>query len=93
MIKSSVILLGLALSGLLLNGCANNLPTTVKVPVAASCPPPHIPPKPKLPITNLQPDSSPDTVMKAYVATIEVLQGYNTQLLHILKSYEQPKQS
>lgn len=72
-----------------LSGCASNsaLPKAVHIPVAVACPKPQIPAKPILPLASLSVHDNPDVVMKAYVASIKLLDGYNQELIHLLKSY------
>jgi hypothetical protein len=69
------------------------MPKTVQVPVPIKCPTPKIPPKPVLPISQLNPNDSPDVVVKAYVASITLLEGYNIELIRILRSYGPSKQA
>lgn len=75
---------------LFLTACATcPAPKEVKIPVPVASPNPQIPPKPLLPIAKLKPNSSPDTVIKAYAASVELLQGYSQQLVTILRGYQQ----
>lgn len=68
-------------------GCASNMPKEVKIPVAVKQPALKIPPKPVLPISNLKTNSKPNDVIKAYAASIKILQGYSDQLIQILEVY------
>jgi hypothetical protein len=72
------------------NGCATQqtVPKEIKIPVPVSCPAPQIPSKPHLPISDINANSSPDTIMKAYVTSVRILIGYSNQLRTILKSYQ-----
>lgn len=54
----------------------------IAVPVRASKV--NIPKKPYLPIAALKKNSSPDDVIKSYVVTVKILQGYSDQLRRIL---------
>lgn len=62
-------------------------PEIVQVPVPVPCPPPPALERPELPIGALKPESPADQVMKAYVASIEVLKGYAIQLEKLLGGY------
>ena len=75
---------------MLLTACATcPAPKEVEIPVPVANPNPQIPQKPSLPIAKLKPNSSPDAVIKAYAASVELLQGYSNQLITILHSYQQ----
>jgi hypothetical protein len=77
------------LSALMLNACATQSPPKeVEIPIPVNCPAPQIPPKPHLPISNLAPNSSPDTIIKAYASSVELLMGYSNQLITILNGYK-----
>jgi hypothetical protein len=68
-------------------GCAST--KTVDIPVAVSCPTPHIPPKPQLQSAKLTGNESPDVIEKAQVTDIKMLTSYSNHLIAILKGYSQ----
>jgi hypothetical protein len=72
-------------SMLLLSACTTS--PIVNVPIPVKCPTPHIPPKPHLMIESLSKNSTPDAVMKSYVASVYLLDGYSDSLLKILSGY------
>ena len=78
------------LASLLLAGCAAPPPRVVvqqvkvPVPVQVPCPAPSVPARPNLPIADLVPTSTPETVDRALIATIAILQGYAAQLEQLL---------
>lgn len=53
---------------------------TVKVPVSVQLPPVKLPAKPDLPIHHLNDKSTPDQVVKAYVASVKVLNNHINNL-------------
>jgi hypothetical protein len=62
----------------LLSGCAQvGAPqlTPVEVPIATKCPSAPRIALPKLPITELRPDTSPSDTARAYAASVEILKG------------------
>ncbi|HEX7121859.1 MAG TPA: hypothetical protein VF178_05755, partial [Gemmatimonadaceae bacterium] len=59
------------------------------VPVALPCPPPPATARPALPIADLKPGDPPDRVVKAYAATVRVLQGYAAELEQLLEGYRE----
>lgn len=71
---------------LLLLGCATTgaLPQKINFPIIVPEPRINIPAKPRLPIADLNKDSSPDVVIKSYVASLKIMQGYTEQLRKIL---------
>lgn len=75
---------------LMLPGCSTmGVPVQVDVPVIASNPPPPKIERPALPIEQLHAGSDPGLVMRSYVATVIILQGYATQLEEMLDGYRQ----
>lgn len=76
----------LLLVALLISGCATE-PVTVRVPVPTECPPPPPRQRPYLPVGDLTETSSPEQIMRAYRATIEVLGGYAEELEFQLDGY------
>ena|SRR5579872_6479497 len=73
----------------ILSGCSPiHAPQIVDVPVAEKLATPNIPMKPYLPIEDLTLTSTPAEVMKAYVASVETLNGYSFSLLKILQGYQ-----
>jgi hypothetical protein len=66
-----------------LSGCASTQPLQVTAP----CPKVVIPIEPHYPIQDLKPGSSPPTVAKAYVATVQMQHDYIEELRHILRGY------
>ena len=73
---------------LFLVGCTTTQTIPVKIPVAAACPAPTIPPRPHLPIADLHQNSSPADNQKAMAATIRILIGRDLALEKILGSYQ-----
>ena len=73
-----------------LAGCATApAPLRVDTPVALPCPPPPIAVRPALPISQITRDSPPASVLRAYVATVEVLMGYSLSLETLLSGYKE----
>ena len=76
----------------MLAGCASapivsTRTVEVQVPVAVECPaPPHLA-RPSLPIKGLSAQSDPADVARAYVTSIESLQGYSLELETVLDGY------
>lgn len=66
-------------------GCATTTaPQKIYVPVATAPSKIKLPNKPYLPIASLNKDSTPDVVMKSYVASLKIMQGYTEQLRKLL---------
>jgi hypothetical protein len=77
------------ISIIFLSGCATNMPKEVDIPVESQQSNDiKIPPKPALPIAKLKKTSKPNEVIKAYAASVVLLEGYSDQLIKILNSYE-----
>lgn len=73
---------------LILAGCATTPhAVTATLPVAVPCPPPPVITRPALPLAQLTATSTPDAVMRAYVASVTLLQGYARQLERLLDGY------
>ncbi|MFZ5658763.1 MAG: hypothetical protein ACOY5C_02775 [Pseudomonadota bacterium] len=74
-----------------LSGCAHApaQAVAVEMPVPVPCPPPPVLARPALPIADLQPDSPPAAVLRAYTASIKALAGYATELETLLNGYRQ----
>ncbi|MFZ5659178.1 MAG: hypothetical protein ACOY5C_04895 [Pseudomonadota bacterium] len=72
-----------------LSGCAHRpaAQTLAEVPVAVPCPPPPPTVRPRLPIAELQADSAPGVVLRAYEASVVLLAGYAEHLEQLLDSY------
>lgn len=70
---------------MILLGCAT--PPTALLPVAVPCPQPPQLVRPHLAIQDLQPQSPPTDVLKAYVVTVEQLRGYAEELEIIINGY------
>ncbi len=71
----------------LMYGCASQSPKEIKIPILTKTPAVDMPDRPKLPISELKDNNStPDVVMKSYVASIKLMQGYSNQLELIIKS-------
>lgn len=83
-----VIALAVMIGGMagILAGCSS-VPPHAEIPVAVPCPPPAAAARPALPIAELTADSPPDTVMRAYAATVEALMGYVEELETLLDGY------
>lgn len=75
---------------LLLAACATT-PTvqTVEIPIAVPLPPAPPITRPALPIADINEHSPPDTVLRAYVATVELLMGYSKSLETLLSGYKE----
>lgn len=65
-----------------LSGCATSpqLPRVVEVPVVIPCLKPPMPVRPVLAISSLTDDSLVNDIQRAYVATVEALEGYISAL-------------
>lgn len=73
---------------LILAGCATTpRPPTAEIPVPVPCPPPPPLSRPALPIAQLSADSPAPVVMRAYAASVNILQGYARQLEMLLSGY------
>lgn len=75
-----------------LSGCASDpivstRTVEVQVPVAVECPAPPTLARPSLPIKGLTPQSDPADVVRAYVTSVEALQGYSIELETVLDGY------
>lgn len=76
----------------LLAGCAAEpviRTVEVEIPVAVDCPAPPALARPSLPIADLEPDSTPADVLRAYAATVEALMGYSLELEGVLDGYRE----
>lgn len=73
-----------------LGGCATPAPQVVTqrvqvpVPVMQPCPKPVVPPRPHLPIATITAQSAPPDVERAYVESVDLLEGYAEQLEKLL---------
>lgn len=78
-----------ALAAALLAGCANTPPAPVRVeiPVAIPCPARQPLQRPVLPIADLAPDAADAEVLRAVVASLELLTGYAQALEQQLAGY------
>lgn len=68
-------------------GCASTpqpLPERVLVPVPVECPQPEVPPRPALPLSEINEDAPASEVARAYAASVEVLKAYAKQLEALL---------
>ncbi|HBG06310.1 MAG: hypothetical protein A2075_12130 [Geobacteraceae bacterium GWC2_58_44] len=74
-----------ALAGLLC-ACSHH-PDIVQVPLAVPCPEPPAIARPHLPAVDLNAYTPPDQVMKALVASLEILKGYAGELETLLNGY------
>ena len=70
---------------LTLCGCAHTTPAPVII--TAPCPSPPIVTRPHLPAADLTANSSPADVMRALIASQQLLQGYAAELETILDGY------
>ena len=66
-----------------LAGCAGSQKVYIPIPTTVTVK--KIPATPELPIYSLDEKSSPDTVIKAYVASVKLLNDYSNSLLTFLK--------
>ena len=73
----------------LLLSCA--APVETLVPVATPCPQPPELIRPHLALQDLQPVAAPSEVLRAYVITVQQLQGYACELETIINGYRQHK--
>lgn len=79
----------------LLPGCAAFGPTTpkvVKVPVALTCQIPVMPPRPNIPLPVAK-DATPADTVRAYKASVQILQGYALSLEQLLGGFSVPASS
>lgn len=79
-------IIGLFIVALCLSACST-LPATVAVPVAVPCSAPVEIARPTLAIRDLQPDSPPADVIRAYAESMEALAGYAERLELLLDGY------
>lgn len=88
-IKHSAYKGGALLMALSLAGCAHapSTPLRVEVPVAIPCPAPQPLPRPVLPFADLAPDAPDADVLRAVVASLEILTGYAQALERQLAGY------
>lgn len=75
----------IALAGALCS--CSHLPKTVQVPVAVPCKAPPVVARPHLPAADLDAYTPPDQVIKALVASMEILKGYAAELETLLNGY------
>ena len=74
---------------IILSACSQiHAPQIVNVPVAEKLTAPSIPMKPYLPIEDLTVKSTAADVMKGYVASVSICDGYSDSLLKILQGYQ-----
>jgi len=80
----------LVLATLLVTGCTNPFVRIVEVDriVPIPCPEPAVVSKPQLPIHYLEHGDSFDTVVKSYVNSVILLQGYSEELEQALEPYK-----
>lgn len=75
---------------IMLTGCSTAHYREVKIAIPVHSKPVSLPPKPYLPIYNLTVKSTPDDVMKAYVASLMALNDYVDAILsmqpHLIRS-------
>jgi hypothetical protein len=72
-----------------LAACAGAPPAMrIDVPVAVPCPPPPVAVRPALPIEQINEHSTASEILRAYVATTEVLMGYAEALEKLLLGYQ-----
>lgn len=72
----------------LLAGCASSpkvVERRVEVPVAVPCPTPQAPPRPHLPLADLQPDATAADIARSTAASLESLTGYAEALEGLLR--------
>jgi uncharacterized lipoprotein YajG len=67
---------------IILAACATP-PQIIKVPVTISAQSVELPPRPILPVSSLTAASTPDEIIKAYVASLIALNGWATSLATI----------
>lgn len=75
----------IAVSCTLLSACA--APVETLIPVATPCPQPPPLIRPHLALQDLPPVAAPSEVLRAYVITVEQLQGYACELETIINGY------
>lgn len=73
-----------------LTGCATTaqMPAQVLVPVAAECPAPTLPPRPRLPLADLPDNAKPDETARAAVASLQIAMDYAEALEQLLGAYK-----
>lgn len=82
--------LALAAAPLLLAGCAtteNKIPQEVLIPVAAQCPAPTLPARPRLAVTDLAENATPQEVARATAESLKAATGYALALEQLLDAY------
>jgi len=72
---------------MLLQACSSEMIRTLDIPVATQCPAITVPPKPILPIVQLNEESKPNDVVKAYAMSVKLLEDDDNQLRVLLKGY------
>jgi hypothetical protein len=85
--KSRLLILFIIFFTIALMGCASSPPKSVEIPVATTYPVPDIPCEPHYPIFDLKENDTPDKVIKAYVATLQLQRGYIKEINRLLRSY------
>jgi hypothetical protein len=74
----------LSLAGCAASPAVRTQVVRVPVPIVQPCPAPSVPARPALPIAALAATSSPAQVMRAYVVSVAMLEGYVEQLEALL---------
>ena len=74
----------LSLAGCAASPAVRTQVVRVPVPIVQPCPAPSVPARPALPIAALAATSSPAQVMRAYVVSVTMLEGYVEQLEALL---------
>lgn len=80
----------LALAGCAASPVVRTQVVRVPVPIVQPCPTPSVPARPALPIAALAATSSPAQVMRAYVVSVAMLEGYVEQLEALLGVQRKP---
>ena len=80
----------LALAGCAASPAVRTQVVRVPVPIVQPCPAPSVPARPALPIAALAATSSPAQVMRAYVVSVAMLEGYVEQLEALLGVQRKP---
>lgn len=84
-----LVVVALAILALLAGCAAHQQAARIEIPIAAPCPVPPVIARPALPIAQLNEQSTPDQVARAYAATVEILMGYARQLETLLNGYRE----
>lgn len=80
----------LLLATLALSACATSTPAPLvqAVAVPVTCPAPTLPAKPRLPVQDLTPGATADSVIRAYAESLRLCAAYSRALEITLSGYQ-----